>query len=292
MGQWLLLPLSVVGFALNGVCTKWFQQRLQRAPSSLLLYQGLFCLAAALCFGISSLPAFALDLYTLGMGMLYGLLYVMAVWGLARGYQLGSLSLTDMLVNLSFVIPILYSVLFLHEGVRLTQAVGLVFLLAAFVLSYQSGEKGNGRTVHWAILVFLAFLANGITAVIQKLYKREMPAAADGPFMGIAYLTAAALFLLLFWRRRSAEEPRDRLTANPWGMTALAVVAGAGGFVGNGLLMRLSTQIDAVVLYPCVNGGLSLLLAAVSFLFFREKLTPRKGTAIAAGLVAIVLLNL
>ncbi len=292
MGQFLLLPLSVVGFSLNGVCVKLFQRRLQTAPSALLLYQGLFCLSAAVCFGLSSLPFSAVSIRTVLMGMLYGVLFFVASWGLARGYQLGSLSLTDMLVNLSFVLPIFYSVLFLGEGVRLTQAIGLLFLFAAFFLSYQGGEKGNGSKAHWAIIVLLAFVANGVTAIIQKLYKREEPASQTGPFMGIAYLTAAVLFLLLFWRRRHEEDKGIGLVHNSLGMVLLAAVAGVGGFVGNGLLMHLSTQIDAVVLYPCVNGGLSLLLAVISFVFFGEKITARKGSAIAAGLVAVVLLNL
>ena len=71
-------------------------------------------------------------------------------------------------------------------------------------------------------------------------------------------------------------------------------MSGLGSYGGNALLGILSAPggIQGPVLYPCVNGGLCIVSALCSFLFFKEKPSARKLTAIGIGIVAIVLLNL
>ena len=54
----------------------------------------------------------------------------------------------------------------------------------------------------------------------------------------------------------------------------------------------LADKVDGAILYPCINGGLCLLLTVMSCIFFREKLTLKKSIAIALGCAAIVILNL
>ncbi|MPN32724.1 hypothetical protein SDC9_180204 [bioreactor metagenome] len=56
--------------------------------------------------------------------------------------------------------------------------------------------------------------------------------------------------------------------------------------------MNLSTKIQAPVLYPSLNGGLCISVAAFAFLLFKEKMTLKKGMAIVTGIIAIVVLSI
>ena len=72
----------------------------------------------------------------------------------------------------------------------------------------------------------------------------------------------------------------------------LVLLAGLGTFFGNCLLQVLCTQVTAGVLYQVVNGGLCILTAAASFVFFRERTTAFNLCSISTGIAGIVLLSL
>jgi multidrug transporter EmrE-like cation transporter len=74
----------------------------------------------------------------------------------------------------------------------------------------------------------------------------------------------------------------------------LLVIAmgGFGGFIGNSILMSLNTAMPASLLYPLVNGGIAVIVAIMSCVIFKEKLTLQRALTILVGLAAIVTLNL
>ena len=72
----------------------------------------------------------------------------------------------------------------------------------------------------------------------------------------------------------------------------LLLASSMGSFIGNGILMSLNTRMPATILYPMVNGGIGVIVAAVSCTVFKEKLTTLKFVAILTGVASIIFLNL
>ncbi len=289
MFGWMLA--AVVCFSANSVCTRFFQVKLQSERHSISAYQALFCTVAAVLFFLSGEKEIP-TADTVCSGILFGVFFFCAVMFSTAGFEKGSMALTSVIVNMSLILPVLYSTLILGEKMGVGHVVGIVLFLVTFVLSSDSVKKERiGRG--WLIVVLVAFLCNGMSAVVQKRYILHSEEAQTGLLMAIAYLTAALLFagrfLLSPEGMRKEERPTVRYSLS---LCVVAMISGAGSFGGNLLLCNLSDKINGSVLYPCVNGGLCLLLTGVSCLIFREKLNVRKTIALLCGGIAIVILNL
>lgn len=296
----ILVVISVLAFTLNGFSTRMFQTRARDWARRLPLYQCIFCLFACLFFSIRggfALPTAMTAIYGVAFG---GLFFLASAMG-ALCYALGSMALTSLIINLSLVIPMLYSIVFEKEPVELLHVVGFILFVISLLLSALStvgdgkAKKAAGRTgVAWLIAVMIGFFSNGFTAMIQKNYALHSPVNQDATFLGVAYAVAALIFFVrfLFCRRHPVEgEPANR-SVDLLLLVGLALTAGLGSFGGNYLLGILSVEIVGAILYPCINGGLALCTSLLSFIVFKEKPTSWKIASLIVGCGAIVVLNL
>lgn len=289
-----LIIVSVICFSLNGILTRYFQLKINNSERYLPLYQALFCLFASVLFW-SSNPALP-DSKSLVYGLIFGTGFFIAVSCSARGYTTGSMVLTSTIINMSLIIPVIYSTFALREEITLLKIIGICLFVVVFVLA-SYGRKGRNVQIKfrftWLIVVLTGFLANGFCAVIQKNYRIFYPDGNNGVFMAVAYFTGSILFILLyiFIQKKCASDfsPNYSMFFKTAGISFLS---GAGSFGGNFLLSYLSDKVSGAVLYPCINGGLCVTLSVFSVLLFKEKLTFLKIIAFAVGIVAIVVLNL
>lgn len=67
------------------------------------------------------------------------------------------------------------------------------------------------------------------------------------------------------------------------GLFSLAIVIGITTGVGNMIYTALSSSVSGVILFPTVSGGVILLCAITSAMFFKEKLTFKDGAGIKTG---------
>ncbi len=290
--------LAVLAFAVNCVAVRTFQLKCAATKSHTDLFQAAFCLVGALAYAIGGGFKFDLNAAQLASAALFGIFFAGAILFSAACYLCGPMSVTSVIGNSSVILPVLFSAVMWHEPV-LRQIPGIVLLLATFVLSASgSGEKDKKRVnIKWLVFVLIYFVSNGVTAIIQKLYKISAPDSDGNGFMAVAYATAAIVTLVAFAVKYRAEakaipgKKPEKIKLLPLALV-MTVIAGLGSFAGNGVLMSLSTKIPAAVLYPILNGGLCVTVSLTSILVFREKLTLKKALTIAVGLAAVVALNL
>ncbi len=286
----LLCPLC---FAFNSIALRLYQTKITDDPRTLPFFQAAFCLVASLLYatGIRAVPS----LLPLLLGVAFGCCFFLCSFCSARCYLVGPMSLTSVLVNTSMLLPIFWSVLFYDDGFTGRMAVGIGLVLLTFVLSSRKQQGAQDKQEHrhtiWIVLVSIAFVSNGATAILQKVRQRAEPEGDLFVFLAISYLTATLLFYIRYCssKRRDHTPAAVHVRRGLWWM--LVIMAGAGTFLGNCLLQILCTRIAAGVLYPVVNGGLCLLVATASFVFFRERATLAKVCAIVAGVLGIILLS-
>ena len=249
-------------------------------------------------YGRFALPSAETLLY----GIVFGIFFFLASAMSAKGNMIGSMALTSVIMNMSLIVPLFYSVLFLKEDFTLLHLIGFAFFTASVVCSaWTKGEKKKSGFL-WLIVVLIGFCANGLTATIQKIYVMNATVNQDSVFLGVAYLVASLCFLgkyLAQYYQRTHSKAFEPIEMTPFlkdgylvKMIAVALLAGVGSFGGNLLLGRLAPIVQAAILYPCINGGLAICTALVSFFFFKEKPTTQKLCSILLGCVAIVVLNL
>ena len=297
----ILVLVSVLAFSLNGTSIRLFQTRARDAVRRLPLYQSVFCLIAALLFAAKG--GFALpSLMTLLYGIAFGVFFCLATAMSAKGFAMGSMALTSLIINMSLIIPMLYSILFEREPVELLHVIGFLLFFASLCLSAHTAgdaaeaDKKRSRRAGWLWLcvILLGFFSNGFTATLQKNYALHSPVNQDEMFLAVAYVVACLLFAARFLANRGKPAegaPADR-SVDLLLLIGLALTAGLGSFGGNLLLGILSTEIPGAILYPCINGGLALCTSLISFTLFREKPTAQKLASLVVGCGAIVVLNL
>lgn len=294
MVQTLLIFLSVLAFSLNSIMTRTFQVALQRKEYAIRLYQSLFCSVAALAYfllGLINGACFSFEM--LLPAILFGIFFAAAVLFIAACTDLGYMSLTAVIVNMSLLIPVFYSVFFLEEPFTPLMLVGLFLVLLTLTISSLGKGNGDGADIkRWLLFVVIAFLANGGSAVTQKIYVKSYGDSNLMLFMGIAYTVSALIFAVFYIEKRKKDPaPLQEQIRKPYLLPLLALISGIGSFGGNGLLGILSDKVDGGILYPSVNGGLAVTVALASFLIFKEKPTCKKGIAILTGIAAIIVLN-
>ena len=286
------IAISVLAFALNGSCTRFFQLHFTDWKRYLPLCQSLFCLIASFGFLACSHPLTLPNTDTVVYGVLGGLLFFGASFFSARGMATGSMALSAIITNMSLILPLLYSVLWLNEPFTLFHLIGGALFVCTFILSASGGKQKSTGGGIWVLFVSLAFLSNGMNAVVTKYYVLNASLPQNNTFMAITYCTASIAFLAAFLQGRHRTPCPAKNKKYFTSLLLISALAAVGSFGGNLLLTYLANKVDGAILYPCVNGGLCLVRTVCSCLVFRERLTLKKAAAILLGFSAIIILNL
>ncbi|MBR3751305.1 MAG: hypothetical protein IKK58_05975 [Clostridia bacterium] len=299
----LMIFLSVLFFCLSSTVIRFFQLKLRINDWSFRLYQSCYCLVASalnfIFYGVRTAPLTLTVIYA----VCFGILFFTASFLNARCLDIGPMSLTSVITNLSLSIPLVFSLIVYGENISLLGGVGLCLLVVTIFLSAFSSSNDGGKRVNlqWLIAVFFAFASNGTTAVLQKVNQTMLEGKSDGAFLGIAYGVGGIIYFGVFIvtlinRKKHPEKQsghyvkRDVDTKYVLYFIIAVLLTGLGSFMGNGLLNILSVKVDAAILYPCINGGLALMCSLVSMLLFKERVSLRKIITLAIGITAIVCL--
>ena len=70
---------------------------------------------------------------------------------------------------------------------------------------------------------------------------------------------------------------------------AVMVLLGAAMYVGNFLQLLAADKVPASVQFPLVSGGVIVLSALVSVLFFKEKISKKEWISVAGAFVSTFL---
>ena len=102
----------------------------------------------------------------------------------------GSLSLTNLMISYSLMIPALYGVFFLKETLSRFFYPGILLLACSLFLINEQGEKTKIR-FKWILYVTLAAVGNGLCSVFQKMQQVKFDGAYKNEFMIIALVSGA-----------------------------------------------------------------------------------------------------
>ncbi len=288
----LLAIASACAHSMHSVAVRLYQTKLQKSAADFRLFQGIVALLVSLVNLAAIGFSVNLDPTGLVLAILYGVDLAATGMLVALCFSCGPMSLTSVISNACVALPIAVGCIFYEEVMTLPRILGCVLLAGTFLLSAISpGKKEQRIQPRWYILVFLAFISNGMGAVLLNIYGRTAGSAQQGSFLSLGYFVSALIFFSAHLLLRRKGPVRLAHFKKPFVLLPISMSA-LGGFIGNSLLMSLNAALPATVLYPMVNGGIAVLVAAASCVFFREKLTLQRLLTILLGLCAIVALNL
>jgi drug/metabolite transporter (DMT)-like permease len=204
-----------------------------------------------------------------------------AVLAFNSAVRVGHFGFSNAIYRSSFLVPVVYSVLFLHAALRPTTVLGILLILGGIFLISQSTasfEKGRKAEFRWFLLIMAAFLWSGAPRVGQTL--TSLLKIDYRLYLFLSYLFGT-LTLLIFSVARQSFNP----AALAWG-TGAAVASYAGVFCTLKALETLTPQ----VVFPISLSAPILLGVLLSLFLFREQVRPTGWVALALGVSGITML--
>ena len=278
----LYLGVIVLTLSMQNITKKGYTQK---SSGGVYTFSVLTCLSAALFFVMTSkglqwekgvVP------YALAFATAYCITTVFSV--LAIGC--GSLSLTNLMISYSLMIPAVYGVVWLEDKLGDFFYPGIVMLVCSLFLINEQSEKTKIR-FKWIIYVTLAAVGNGMCSVFQKMQQVKFNEQYKSELMIIALVSGAiGLTIVALVQERKEIIP---CVKTGW---IYAVLGGVCNGIVNLFVMILSGKMEASLMFPTISAGGIVVTYIISKYFYKESLTKRQFVGFVLGIVSVVLLNL
>lgn len=284
----LFIFLAMFCFVLQSLGNKEYAAHFPSGMPGLALFNALSLTLVTLAFaalGGAVLPPWP----ALLLAAAFGVVFVAFICISVKAMAVGPLSVTQLIINLSMVFPLLVSILLWGESLTWLKGVGIACMVGVMVLA--SGKRqGKGFRWHWLALTLLAMVGSGTLSVLQKAFERGFTGTPVVLFSFWAFLTAAVLSWL--WVALCALRKADFAPYKSKHLASCVLLMGLGTAGGNGFVMEALTRQPAVVVFPMALGGAVLAVWAVALLRYRERVTPRSAATMVVGLAGLLCLAL
>ena len=167
------------------------------------------------------------------------------------------------------LVPLLYTTIFLSETLVWYQYAAIALMLVSFVLMNYKDFRQNGKTP-WVYYVFCAllFVSNGLYGTLLKI-QSDYDASQKNEMIILTY----GLMGVIAFVQLAIKEKKDTFRAFKMSKKAILPLALclASAALAINILVTVIPMVNTAVLYTVENGGVLVLSAIYSFLFFKEK---------------------
>lgn len=233
-----------------------------------------------------SLPTVLLGVLNAGMLITYNM-------SLVKGSILGPYSFL-MLCPLSggILVPMVWNMLFMGERLSGVQFLGIALLIAAIVIMNLSGLTFKGEKPKKSFFIFCAilFLVNGFYGQLMNIQQAVMNGAQREEMIMTTFGVTAIAVTIGMLRRPADLKKGFRMGKKSAVYAAIACVVATTA--ANLMVYLISVMESATILFAIDNGGVMLLSAVYSIVFFKEKATPSQLIGMALSVLSIVLLSI
>jgi len=202
----------------------------------------------------------------------------LAVFAFNAAVRTGHFGFSNAIYRSSFLVPVVYAVLFLSAVLKVTTIAGLVLILVGvFLMSHSTASFGKGKSAEfrWFLLTILAFLFGGAPRVGQVL--TSLHNLDYFVYLFLSYLVGTIVLIAFVGINRSFNS-----ASLAWGSGA-AVSSYAGVFCTLKALESLKPQ----VVFPISLSGPIVLGVLLSLFVFGEKIRPSGWAGIVLAVVGI-----
>lgn len=208
--EYLYLAMAVVTSGLSSPVYKKISG-VSKNPAMSLIIPAAWFLPLAVIFGVTALikGEFVFSGNMIFTSLLAGISAAACAFSLLESMKQNSFPVAVIIVNLSFIFPVILSMIFLGEKAHILQLAGMLVTVAAVVILGTSG-KGAKTAITAMILAVVSSLGNGGIDFAIKLQQHKTPGEGEATFFFFSYLIAAILSIAaygavrLFKKRRLA----------------------------------------------------------------------------------------
>jgi multidrug transporter EmrE-like cation transporter len=183
-------------------------------------------------------------------------------------------------MKLGVLIPTLMAIVIFRESPTLVQVGGILLAVMAIVMiHFEKDAAGEGKRKLWLLIMLFV---SGITDSMANIFEKLGVGNAKDGYLLITFFTAFLIALILMLREKNGTSKKDIL----WG-----IVLGVPNYFSARFLLLALGELPAVLVYPVCSVGTIVAITVVGILFFKEKLSAKKISALVMIMAALALLN-
>ena len=254
-------------------------------PSVWFLLLGIFFTVFALIEGF-------LKAVQIPIAMAAGICIYAAVTILIESMKSNAMSISIIIMNLNFMIPVVLSAIFLKENAAPIQMIGMIVSIIVIFLLNLKGEGKQARKGA-VLLPMIACIANGLVNFLIKLNTGVCADHEGGSntFFAVMYLTAAicaVLFSLVFAGKEKKSFHEVSGTALNRKTMPFMLMMGLCNGVCFYTTDLLAVRMNAAAQFTIVTAASIMISLVIGMIFQKERFTWRVGLSFIFCLVAVL----
>ena len=268
-----LLPVTLFGNAKYFMITK--------------LFASVFALGALLI----SWDFSSFDVLTVVISAVSGIMLVVSSVCSLYAIKSGTMALSSMFSTAGLIIPCIAGIFLYDEKMSLMQWLGVaVFFASSWLLIAASKKIYSGFSFKNLFLLIGSLVSNGITMMLQTVFKRTVPNGNVTMFSFLSFIVPALILLLSLeaFKIRKPSDCKEKLNSK---LLIIAVISAGALFVVNQFATIAADKVEPVILFTFINGGNTIIAALIAAVFFKEKITVRSALGLALGIISLIIVK-
>ncbi len=218
--------------------------------------------------------------------IIMGFLFITLFNIIAKSTQNIGVSVTTVANKMSLIMPVMFSIIVLHDAVNVVKVVGIVLALLAVYLTTKSDNR-SAVDKRYIVYPFIVFIGSGIIDTLFK-YNDEFTLGENGlePFVSWIFITSSLLGLIVLiyqYVREKSLPDRNSIIAG-------FILGFPNYFSIFFLLKSMNIGMEGSVVIPLNNISIVAVSALSGIFIFREKGTRSNIIGLLLAIIAIGLL--
>lgn len=289
MDSYIMIIIADILLAVDFAFQKKYQKTAGTSVKAGVSYNALLGVLSAVIFFVMNKFRIHITAFSLLMAVAFATLIMLYVFIGFKIMKKGNMALyTLFLMSGGMTVPFVWGVIFWQEVISLWRVAGLIFIIAAIILSNTGAKKPDKNQMFLCILVFFM---NGFASVIAKTHQlsdaSKLVTSSDFVILVNASKAVICSVALLFMGAKGKNTASEKLPMKPVVIiSALSAVAGGLSYY---LQLIGAVSVPATVLYPLITGGTVILTSLTGMIVYKEKIAPMQWVGIGICLLGTLM---
>ncbi|MBI9057289.1 MAG: hypothetical protein JEZ01_05915 [Labilibaculum sp.] len=222
------------------------------------------------------------------ISILIGALFIVVFFIIGRSTQKAGISVTTLASKMSFVLPLLFSILYYQEAVSTNKILGIVIAISAVLLSIYKGKSDKLNRQYIWLPVLLFFGAGTVDSLVKYAQQEFLSNGGTEQFSTLLFAIAGISGILTLLIKRESLLKLLQVKVLIGGLVLGLVNFGSLYFL---IASLNSSGFDSSVVFSIINIGIVACSVLIGLGIFKEKLNKVNLLGIVLAFIAIFILT-
>ena len=278
------VPLYVINSFCDKIVSSKEQNRYNYFYNAVKFLICSICMLPMILF--DKVPVFAVG--SLLCGTFCGIMYAISKVVMLKGYEKTSVAFMTLCHSSGMILPCIIGHFFWSEKMSAMSVLGMILAILSIVLlkgGNGADKKFNFNGAIFGIIVFLTSAGVMIAQKLMAIYFSEQSISAYNFYSFVVPFLIISCFVRP--KKLAGEGKKNKLP-----VYVCALGSAISLCIISFVMTSLSGRVPSVLLFPLFN-GLGIIFVCIGSVFaFKEKLTAKKLTGLALGVIGLYLVNL